>query len=184
MRDGFADLGEFLRGAQTGDERGKIFGFSILMLRHVNQMRPFWKALGSSGQLVMLWCSELVADIARADLEPHYNSSRKKLTQPREPLVRYVVATVFTTMAGWLDTSDPSTPEQIDSMFRKLAIPGGAAGGLGPYLVAMLVWGIGLSLGGPTGYAINPARDLGPRIAHFVLPIPCPVYTSPSPRDS
>lgn len=46
------------------------------------------------------------------------------------------------------------------------------AGGLGPYLVGVLVWGIGLSLGGPTGYAINPARDLSPRIAHFLLPIP------------
>lgn len=43
--------------------------------------------------------------------------------------------------------------------------------GVAPYLVAMLVWGIGLSLGGTTGYAINPARDLGPRIAHAVLPI-------------
>lgn len=52
---------------------------------------------------------------------------------------------------------------------------GGTAGdlsaGLGPLLVGFLVWGIGLSLGGPTGYAINPARDLSPRIAHAVLPI-------------
>jgi glycerol uptake facilitator protein len=43
--------------------------------------------------------------------------------------------------------------------------------GLAPLLVGVLVWGIGLSLGGPTGYAINPARDLGPRIAHALLPI-------------
>ncbi len=46
------------------------------------------------------------------------------------------------------------------------------AGALGAIPVAFLVWGIGLSLGGPTGYAINPARDLGPRIAHAILPIP------------
>jgi len=52
------------------------------------------------------------------------------------------------------------------------ATAGNPASGVGPYLVACLVWGIGLSLGGPTGYAINPARDLGPRIAHAVLPIP------------
>lgn len=43
--------------------------------------------------------------------------------------------------------------------------------GLGPLAVALLVVGIGASLGGPTGYAINPARDLGPRIAHALLPI-------------
>ena len=43
--------------------------------------------------------------------------------------------------------------------------------GMGPYLVGMLVWAIGLSLGGTTGYAINPARDLGPRIMHAILPI-------------
>jgi glycerol uptake facilitator protein len=52
------------------------------------------------------------------------------------------------------------------------ATNGSPAAGLGPYLVGALVWGIGLSLGGPTGYAINPARDLGPRIAHMLLPIP------------
>ncbi len=43
--------------------------------------------------------------------------------------------------------------------------------GFGPFLVGVLVWAIGLSLGGPTGYAINPARDLGPRLAHAFLPI-------------
>ena len=43
--------------------------------------------------------------------------------------------------------------------------------GFGPLLVGVIVAAIGLSLGGPTGYAINPARDLGPRIAHAVLPI-------------
>ena len=44
--------------------------------------------------------------------------------------------------------------------------------GITPLIVGILVWGIGLSLGGPTGYAINPARDLGPRIMHALLPIP------------
>lgn len=43
--------------------------------------------------------------------------------------------------------------------------------GFGPFLVGIIVWSIGLSLGGPTGYAINPARDLGPRITHALLPI-------------
>ncbi len=55
------------------------------------------------------------------------------------------------------------------------AVPGDlsavVATGLNPLLIGLLVLGIGLSLGGPTGYAINPARDLGPRIAHAVLPI-------------
>jgi glycerol uptake facilitator protein len=45
------------------------------------------------------------------------------------------------------------------------------ARGFGPALVGAIVWSIGISLGGPTGYAINPARDLGPRLAHAALPI-------------
>ena len=58
------------------------------------------------------------------------------------------------------------------AIFSSRVAVGGVAPGLGPFLVGSLVWGIGLSLGGPTGYAINPARDLGPRLAHAVLPIP------------
>jgi len=60
---------------------------------------------------------------------------------------------------------------------QKLTVPSGVdlslvfSQGIQPILVGFLVWGIGLSLGGPTGYAINPARDLGPRLAHAVLPI-------------
>jgi glycerol uptake facilitator protein len=59
----------------------------------------------------------------------------------------------------------------VGAIFSKSVAATGPAAGLGPYLVGSLVWGVGLSLGGPTGYAINPARDLGPRIAHAILPI-------------
>ena len=58
---------------------------------------------------------------------------------------------------GYAGTSDPER--------------GGIPSGISPYLVGLLVWSIGLSLGGTTGYAINPVRDLGPRLAHAVLPI-------------
>ncbi len=64
-------------------------------------------------------------------------------------------------------------------VFCALAVPSkanlseahGFSQGLGPLLGGLIVFAIGLSLGGPTGYAINPARDLGPRIAHALLPI-------------
>ncbi len=53
-----------------------------------------------------------------------------------------------------------------------IAAPANSLGALDALPVSLLVLGIGLSLGGPTGYAINPARDLGPRIMHFLLPMP------------
>jgi len=59
----------------------------------------------------------------------------------------------------------------IGSIFSKSVALGGPAPALGPYLVGATVWVIGLCLGGTTGFPINPARDLGPRIAHAILPI-------------
>jgi glycerol uptake facilitator protein len=59
----------------------------------------------------------------------------------------------------------------IGAIGAKTFAPAGPAPGLAPYMVGILVWAIGLSLGGTTGYAINPARDLAPRIAHALLPI-------------
>jgi glycerol uptake facilitator protein len=53
-----------------------------------------------------------------------------------------------------------------------IASPSSSLGALDALPVGLLILGIGLSLGGPTGYAINPARDLGPRIMHAILPIP------------
>ena len=76
-------------------------------------------------------------------------------------LITEIIGT-FTLLFGILSMTyfaGPKTPANFGSFW-------------GPWIVTCLVWAIGLSLGGPTGYAINPARDLGPRIAHAVLPIP------------
>jgi len=59
----------------------------------------------------------------------------------------------------------------VGAMSSKLVLSTGAAAGFSPFLVGCLVWSIGLSLGATTGYAINPARDFGARLAHALLPI-------------
>jgi MIP family channel proteins len=90
---------------------------------------------------------------------------------------------VFSTMPRSVSPVPNFISEAIGSFMLVLAIlavfspgnfvPGSdLAKGFGPVLVGAIVWSIGLSLGGPTGYAINPARDLGPRLAHAILPIP------------
>ncbi|MPZ71292.1 MAG: aquaporin [Actinobacteria bacterium] len=89
-------------------------------------------------------------------------STGPAIRKPFNNFITEVVGTfvlVFVVIAFGVQAGDPTA-----------ATPMGLAS-LGALPVALLVWGIGLSLGGPTGYAINPARDLGPRIAHQVLPI-------------
>jgi glycerol uptake facilitator protein len=80
------------------------------------------------------------------------------------PALRNTVANLITEIVG--------TFVLVFGVMAFFADKATAATGLGGLLVGLLVLGIGLSLGGPTGYAINPARDLGPRIMHAILPIP------------
>ncbi|HEY4359622.1 MAG TPA: MIP/aquaporin family protein [Bryobacteraceae bacterium] len=60
----------------------------------------------------------------------------------------------------------------IMAILSKAVSGSGTAPGLAPWLIGAVVWAVGTGLGGTTGFAINPARDLGPRIAHAILPIP------------
>jgi len=85
-------------------------------------------------------------------------STGPAIRNPLWNMVTEIVGT-FVLVLGILAITDPGNK-------------GPAASGLGTLLVAFLVVAIGLSLGGPTGYAINPARDLGPRIIHAILPVP------------
>lgn len=80
------------------------------------------------------------------------------------PAIRSTVSNVITEIIG--------TFMLVFGVLAITADPGVARNGIAALLVGLLVLAIGLSLGGPTGYAINPARDLAPRIAHFLLPIP------------
>lgn len=87
-------------------------------------------------------------------------STGPAIRQPAANLISELIGT-FVLILGVLAIAQTATP------VTGIAVPDGLA----PYLIGALVWGIGLSLGGATGYAINPARDLGPRIMHTFLPI-------------
>ena len=135
---------------------------SVLMTGHAERLATYIPAqiLGAMAGAVLVWLFYL----------PHWSVTQdagKKLAcfstgpairQPASNFLSEVIGTFVLVLAA-------------SALVSKRLAPGGVAPGLGPLLVGGVVWSIGLSLGATTGYAINPARDLGPRLIHTFVPI-------------
>jgi glycerol uptake facilitator protein len=130
------------------------------------------KAFGVD-QLVMYWIAEMIGAFLGAVLVylhyfPHWpeteSADLKLAVFSTGPAVRSYWWNLLSEIIG--------TFVLVFVIFAFANNKGVGLAALGALPVAILVWAIGMSLGGTTGYAINPARDLGPRIAHFLLPIP------------
>lgn len=110
----------------------------------------------------------LGALLVHAAYSAHYRATKDSgailATFATGPAIRNTRANLVTEAIG--------TAVLVFGVLAILAPENAVMPGEGPLLVGLLVFGIGLSLGGPTGYAINPARDLGPRLAHALLRIP------------
>jgi glycerol uptake facilitator protein len=128
-----------------------------------------WSNVGVYG-LAQLLGAMFGAVIVWLHYLPHWgrteSAAGKRACFCTSPAVRHVPSNMLSEVIGTFVLVFVAAAISSDNLS-----PTGLAPGFGPFLVGLLVWGIGLSLGGPTGYAINPARDLGPRIVHALLPI-------------
>ena len=120
------------------------------------------------GQAVIYWIAEFLGAFLGAVLA--WLAFKQHFDIEEDPGAKLAV---FSTGPAIRNTGWNLVTEAIGTfvLIFVILISGGTPTQIGPLFVALLVIGIGNSLGGPTGYAINPARDLGPRIAHAVLPI-------------
>ena len=131
---------------------------------------------GAFGKCLPYIAAQLLGAIAGATLVwVHYLPHWKETPDPAAKLGVFCTAPAIRKFPANLLTEIIATVCLIVVGFSfgsKSLGPTGLAPGFSPWFWGVLVWVIGLSLGGPTGYAINPARDFAPRIAHAVLPIP------------
>ncbi len=125
---------------------GAILGAVLVWLAYL----PHWRATADPGSKLAVFCTGPAIS----------HSPSNAITE-----IIGTAVLVFGILAIAANAQTLNKPGDVDLSFV-------FSRGLQPLLVGVLVLGIGLSLGGPTGYAINPARDLGPRIAHALLPIP------------
>ena len=134
---------------------GKYFlhiypSFSVVLERILAQV------LGAFIGAVLVWLAYL----------PHWKATEDKLSKllvfSTYPAIRHFPGNILCEIIGTF-----ALIMGVGALFCNHHV----AVGIAPYFMGLLVWAIGLSFGGPTGYAINPARDLGPRIAHAILPI-------------
>ena len=135
-------------------------GFAV-RAGNFSKIAPYFAAqtLGALAGALLVWLHYL----------PHWKETEDRGAKLAcfctAPAIRNVVANVVSEIIGTF-----VLVFVVGAIFsRSVAATG--PGAIGPYLVGSLVWGIGLSLGGTTGYAINPARDFGPRLAHAILPV-------------
>lgn len=128
-----------------------------------SQLLPMWSA-----QLLGAMCGAVLVVLFYAPLWQHTdNPAAKRGIFCTAPAVRNMPWSLFCEVLG------TAVLIVVAAAIGSRGVSAtGPAGGVGQWLVASLVWSIGLSLGGTTGYAINPARDLGPRLIHALTPIP------------
>jgi glycerol uptake facilitator len=128
------------------------------------------QCLGAFIGAVLVWLAYLPhwSETADADAKLAVFCTGPAIAKPAANCITEIIGTamlVFGVLAIVGNAPMVSRPGEVDLSFVYTR-------GLQPLLVGILVLGIGLSLGGPTGYAINPARDFAPRLAHALLPIP------------
>ncbi|WP_242511278.1 MIP/aquaporin family protein [Pengzhenrongella frigida] len=118
--------------------------------------------------MLVYWAAQLLGAIVGAGLA--FVAFKKHFDEDADPATKLGV---FATGPAIRSYGWNMATELIGTFVLVLwvVVNGKTPSALGPLAVALIIVSIGASLGGPTGYAINPARDLGPRIAHFLLPI-------------